>query len=283
MSKVVGLDLVPVMNIEISHVNVLPSGTGDHHPIQWHRDDYPYACILMLSETNYMAGGETLLRTGLNGLLFNDPPKMVSPTEVISRPRANQWDQGFAYILHGRHIEHAVRSFDGCTERITAVTSFRPRSPFIKDQTQLSNVRGVSDHAQLYFQFVQYRWHIAIERLAALKQILNGEGVHGWILQSPSLGKNLEDIRHFLRDTSTQIGLPTLDYTMTVSSKVNDIDLTITSPVRVVNLYSTGLRLVIESLIRGLQEQETARGFDRDLAQSTFEFADNVLLQLIQE
>ena len=89
ISKVVGLDLVPVMDIEISHVNILPSGDSDHHPVQWHLDDYPYACILMLSDTTHMTGGETLLRTGSKGLLFNDPPKMVSPTEVISRPRVN--------------------------------------------------------------------------------------------------------------------------------------------------------------------------------------------------
>lgn len=113
--------------------------------------------------------------------------------------------------------------------------------------------------------------------------MLNGEEVHGWILKSSSLGENLEDIQHFLRDTSTQIGLPTLDCAMTVSSKVNAINLTMTCPVQVVYLYSAGLRLTIGSLIRGLQEQETTGGFDRDLAQSTFEFADNVLLQLTQE
>jgi hypothetical protein len=74
------------------------------------------------------------------------------------------------------------------------MTSFRPRSPFIQDQTQLCNVRAVSDLEQLYFQFVQYRWHIAIQRLAGLEQILNGEEVIGWTPQKLLLGKSLEEI-----------------------------------------------------------------------------------------
>ena len=74
------------MDIEVSHVNILPSGNRPDHIIQWHRDDYPYACVLMLSDTAYMVGGETLLKTGSGAPLSSDPPKIVSPTEVISRP-----------------------------------------------------------------------------------------------------------------------------------------------------------------------------------------------------
>lgn len=162
------------------------------------------------------------------------------------------------------------------------MTSFRPRSPFIEDQTQLGNVRAVSDYTQLCFQFVQYRWRIAIERLAVLKQILNGEEVHQWTLKSPSLGENIEDIQHFLRNTSTQIGLLTLDSVVTVSLKVNAINLTMACPAYVVYFYSTGLRLAIDSLISGLQGLVSAGRFDRGSAQSTFEFVDKVLLQLMQ-
>ena len=53
-------------------------------------------------------------------------------------------------------------------------------------------------------------------------------------------------------------------------------------PVQVIYMYRAGLRLTIESLITGLQEQEHAGGFDRDLTQSTFRVADNVLLWLMQ-
>ena len=42
-----------------------------------------------------------------------------------------------------------------------------------------------------------------------------------------SLGRNLEDLQHFLRDTSNQIGLSRLDYGVTASSKVDAVNLTI--------------------------------------------------------
>jgi hypothetical protein len=126
----------------------------------------------------------------------------------------------------------------------------------------------VGGYTQLCFQFVQYKWCIAIERLAALKQMLNGEEVHQWTLKSLLLGENIEDIQHFLRSTSTQIGLLTLDSVVTVSLKVNAITLTMACPTHVVYLYSTGLRLAIS----GLQEQVSAGRFDRGSVQSTFGF-----------
>jgi hypothetical protein len=113
--------------------------------------------------------------------------------------------------------------------------------------------------------------------------MLDGEVDHGWILKSPSLGENLKDMQHFLQDTSTQIGLPTLDYTVAVSSEVNGINLITGCPKRVVYLFSVGLRLAIDSLMSGLQEQVNIGSFDRDLAQSTFGFTDTILLQLMKE
>ena len=162
------------------------------------------------------------------------------------------------------------------------MTSFRPRSPFVEDQTQLSNAQGVSDQAELYFQFVQYRWRIATARLTALKQMLNGEKVHEWTLKSPLLGTNLRDIQQFLRDTGSQMCMPIPDCATTVSSKVNAIDLTMACPEHVAHLHSTGLRLAIDSLRSGLHEQKTARGFDWYLVQTTFGFVDKILLQLMQ-
>jgi hypothetical protein len=76
--------------------------------------------------------------------------------------------------------------------------------------------------------------------------------------------------------------MPTLNCTATVSLKVSAIDLKMACPEHVAHLHSTGLRLAIDSLGSGLYEQKTGRGFDRDLAQSTFRFVDMVLLQLIQ-
>jgi hypothetical protein len=73
--------------------------------------------------------------------------------------------QGCAVVLQGRYIEHqALRAF-GTTERITMVTSFRPKSASIKDDTVLTTVRAVSDLPELYYQYSEYRLEILEERI----------------------------------------------------------------------------------------------------------------------
>lgn len=70
VSKIAGVDLVPVMDYEIGHINL--SVPGDKSKIEdqeeaivgWHRDSYPFVCVLMMSDTTHMLGGETALRTG---------------------------------------------------------------------------------------------------------------------------------------------------------------------------------------------------------------------------
>lgn len=45
------------------------------------------------------------------------------------------------------------------------VTSFRPRSPTIRDDTVLTTVRPVSNLSELYSQFAEYRLEILEERI----------------------------------------------------------------------------------------------------------------------
>jgi hypothetical protein len=59
-------------------------------------------------------------------------------------------------VLQGRYIKHqALRAF-GSQERITMVTSFRPRSPFVRDDTVLNTVRPISELSDLYGQVAEY-------------------------------------------------------------------------------------------------------------------------------
>ena len=68
-------------------------------------------------------------------------------------------------ILQGRYIEHqALRAF-GQTERITSVTSFRPKHPSFPDDTVLTTVRPISDLSELYFQYSEYRLEMLEERI----------------------------------------------------------------------------------------------------------------------
>lgn len=49
-------------------------------------------------------------------------------------------------------------------ERITIVTSFRPRDPQLLDQSSNMNVRTKSRLPELYYQWTSYRLHLLAER-----------------------------------------------------------------------------------------------------------------------
>jgi len=52
------------------------------------------------------------------------------------------------------------------------VTSFRPKSAFVKDDTVLTTVRAISDLSELYSQYAEYRFDMLEERIRAhLKEI----------------------------------------------------------------------------------------------------------------
>lgn len=134
-----------------------------------------------------------------------------------------------------------------------------------------------SDSSQLCSQFCQYRWAIAIERLTALRQILNGEQVPGWVWNSPLLGENFEEIRQFLQDTYEQLGMGGNNARMPVKSKSNTIDLTTNCAVKKLGSYCFGLRQAADRLALGMQQQRDIAEFDARLAQSTFERVDYIL------
>ena len=53
----------------------------DDKPIVgWHKDSYPFVCVLMLSDCTNMIGGETAMRTGTGGVMKVRGPQMVCPT-----------------------------------------------------------------------------------------------------------------------------------------------------------------------------------------------------------
>ncbi len=68
-------------------------------------------------------------------------------------------------VLQGRYIDHqALKAFGG-QERITMVTSFRPRSPCVRDDTVLNTVRPISNLSDLYGQAVEYQLENAESRI----------------------------------------------------------------------------------------------------------------------
>ncbi|KAH8815251.1 hypothetical protein F5884DRAFT_666060 [Xylogone sp. PMI_703] len=161
LSKIAGVELVPVIDYEIGHINLSitkkKEGSSDDESaiVGWHRDSYPFVCVLMMSDTTNMVGGETALRTGTGEIM-----KVRGPSK------------GCAVVLQGRYIDHQALSAYGGQERITMVTSFRPRSANIRDDTVLNTVRPISDLSDLYGQTVEYQLENTEERIRKmLKQI----------------------------------------------------------------------------------------------------------------
>ena len=78
------------MDYEIGHINMSVPGSKqqyeknallseDEEPIVgWHRDSYPFVCVLMMSDTTNMVGGETALRTGTGEIKKVRGPQKVS-------------------------------------------------------------------------------------------------------------------------------------------------------------------------------------------------------------
>ncbi|KIW26288.1 uncharacterized protein PV07_09394 [Cladophialophora immunda] len=187
VSKIAGVELVPAMDLEIAHINISRNTTEqieavkqaleekshreadegvsgcpyeDDQPIvDWHTDSYPFVCVTMLSDCTNMIGGETALRTGTGEIMKVRGPAM-----------------GNAIVLQGRYIEHQALRALGTAERISMVTSFRPKSAFIKDDTVLTTVRPISDLRELYSQYAEYRFEMLEERVRAhLKEIRDGK------------------------------------------------------------------------------------------------------------
>lgn len=72
--------------------------------------------------------------------------------------------------MQGRYIEHQALKAHGGRERISMITSFRPRSPLIKDESVLTGVRPISNVAELYAQYTEYRVESLQERLRAFQK-----------------------------------------------------------------------------------------------------------------
>ncbi|KUI60925.1 hypothetical protein VP1G_08110 [Cytospora mali] len=171
ISNIAGIELIPAIDLEIAHINLSAQSQeqmeGELRDVQanggeqklssvdWHTDSYPFVCVTMLSDCTNMVGGETALRTGSGEIIKVRGPQM-----------------GCAVILQGRYIEHQALRALGAMERITMVTSFRPKNPLLRDDTVLTTVRPVSDLAELYAQFSEYRLEMLEERIRVeLKEI----------------------------------------------------------------------------------------------------------------
>lgn len=97
----------------------------------WHRDSTQIVCVLMLSDTSTMVGGETAIQKG--------------DGEVL---RARGAKMGGAVIMQGGHTRHAALRATNAAERISMVTSYSFADPNLDDSaTSLRSINLTSPSA----------------------------------------------------------------------------------------------------------------------------------------
>ena len=67
--------------------------------------------------------------------------------------------------MQGRYIEHQALKAIGGRERISMVTSFRPKSALARDETVVSTLRGITPASVLAYQYAEYRLENLEERI----------------------------------------------------------------------------------------------------------------------
>lgn len=85
------------------------------------------------------------------------------------------------------------------------VTSFRPKSPHLPDDTELRTVRPISDLSRLYFQFGDYRLAMLEERLRSQLKVLRTMQSAGKKFDTKGFKKFLSEQEHFLKRTNEEI------------------------------------------------------------------------------
>jgi hypothetical protein len=85
------------------------------------------------------------------------------------------------------------------------VTSFRPRSPHLKDDSVLTTVRPVSDLQELYNDFAEYRLEIIEERIRAKLKSLKAARYAGKKFDTIAFKKFLSEQQTFLNHTNSEL------------------------------------------------------------------------------
>jgi hypothetical protein len=98
------------------------------------------------------------------------------------------------------------------------VTSFRPKSHTIKDDTVLTTVRPISNLSELYYQFSTYRLEILEERIRAQLKGLRENETRGKKLNTKALKTFLREQELFLAHMNTEM----VDEELVVKGNVDD-------------------------------------------------------------
>lgn len=87
------------------------------------------------------------------------------------------------------------------------VTSFRPKSPFLADDSVLTTVRGISDLSELYYGYSHYRLEMLEERVRFQLKSLREAHAAGKKTNTKALKAFLDEQERFIQRTNREIVL----------------------------------------------------------------------------
>lgn len=125
-----------------------PSEYDDGMIDSWHRDSTQVVCVVMLSDTSTMIGGETAIRLGDGRIL-----------------KARGGKAGTAVMMQGGNTLHAALRATNAAERISMVTSYSFVDPDLDDsRTSLRSISPKTHDKQVIDE------HFLMHKLAKLKE-----------------------------------------------------------------------------------------------------------------
>ncbi|ODV83642.1 hypothetical protein CANARDRAFT_177577 [[Candida] arabinofermentans NRRL YB-2248] len=223
ISSMAGVELEVIMDYEVAHINIAMKSqdlaknekinekrklsiggskiTNDDIPavVGWHNDSYPFVCVLMLSDTSSMIGGETLVKTG-NGEII-----------PVSGPA-----KGKATVLQGRKLLHLASIPLGYTERITSVTSYRAKNSMLPETSVLKTVKPECNWGSLYDEFypewINYRMNVISDRSLEIKKIFNNALENGEKFDKLKAFELLQDLENYTANTWKEMQVSEAEY-----------------------------------------------------------------------
>ncbi|KAG7731263.1 hypothetical protein KL948_003543 [Ogataea haglerorum] len=228
VSAMAGVELEVIMDYEVAHINVamrsedeefnqkisarrkssLADKTDSDIPavVGWHNDSYPFVCVLMLSDTTEMIGGETLIKTGSGEIVPAAGPA-----------------KGKATVLQGRKLTHLAALPVGYTERITAVTSYRAKDSTKPETSVLKTVKPEKNFGSIYNEFypewISYRMKVISDRAIAIGEEFERRRRDGETFDKDAAFKKLKDLQAYLEHTWKEMEVTDEEYASHYANK----------------------------------------------------------------
>ena len=176
ISKMAGVELEHMFDYEIANSNIsirnnqtkiLDESKDEYEDpndipaiLSWHFDSPQFVCVLMMSPTDDMIGGETSLTRGDGKVVKVENPK-----------------RGWANVLQGRILKHVAPKPRGSySERITQVCSYRPSDP-MKDNCAATTIKpsqlAGTRYNEFYKDWMNYRLDVLNDRIKVLQDQIN--------------------------------------------------------------------------------------------------------------